>query len=751
MPTSPLPLPASPQAASLNVPQAFAEALRCHEQGRLPEAERLYEAILAVRADHFDALQMLAVVKHAKGQPAEALRLVSQAMTLRRPSPQILLNYGMILHALDRSDEAISSFDQALKQKSKFAEAHNNRGAVLSALGRQDEAIEALRKALTLKSDYADAHYNLGSALRALGRNEEALASFDRALALQPNFAKAHNNRGTALEALNRLSEALAAYGRALELNPEFGEACRNRGRVLLLLDRGDEAIENFTAALRLKPDDPETWYLRGRHLIDLGRTDEAAADLAQALALRPGHAGARIAACMAELAIVYADEAEVRRRRDAYERKLRGARRRRRGRPPQWRPHRRHRRAAAVLARLSGRQRPAAAGDLWRHGPRRRLAHIQAGAAAAAALARRADPRRHRQRSFSSAIRTGRSRSRAGSASSTAAASRSPAITSASRATARPMSPPRCATVSSTARSTSQGGATRSSPTRRTSLIYPGLLMDTHSLQLAAQRLAPVQMTSWGHPETSGLPTLDYFLSSDLMEAPDAQEHYTETLVRLPNLSIYYEPVNTPPEPVTREELGLRESATVFWSAQSLYKYLPQHDDIYARIAKDAGDCQIVFLRHHGGSVTDVVRARLTRAFAAHGLDADRYCAFLPRMTQGKFVAAAGLADIFLDSIGWSACNSALESLAHDLPIVTYAAPMMRGRHSTAILEVLGVPETIGRTPDEVVAIAVRLARNPGERREIVSRMAAEKHRLYFDRAPVAALQDFLERAVRG
>ena len=74
-----------------------------------------------------------------------------------------------------------------------------------------------------------------------------------------------------------------------------------------------------------------------------------------------------------------------------------------------------------------------------------------------------------------------------------------------------------------------------------------------------------------------------------------------------------------------------------------------------------------------------------------------------------------------------------------------------MRGRHSTAILNMLGVPETIGRSPDEVVAIAVRLARHPDERREIVSRMAAEKHRLYFDRAPVVALQDFLERAVRG
>jgi predicted O-linked N-acetylglucosamine transferase (SPINDLY family) len=750
MPTSPLPLPASPQAASLNVPQAFAEALRCHEQGRLPEAERLYEAILAVRADHFDALQMLAVVKHAKGQPAEALRLVSQAMTLRRPSPQILLNYGMILHALDRSDEAISSFDQALKQKSKFAEAHNNRGAVLSALGRQDEAIEALRKALTLKSDYADAHYNLGSALRALGRNEEALASFDRALALQPNFAKAHNNRGTALEALNRLSEALAAYGRALELNPEFGEACRNRGRVLLLLDRGDEAVENFSAALRLKPDDPETWYLRGRHLIDLGRTDEAAADLAQALALRPGHAGARIAACVAELAIVYADEAEVRRRRDAYERKLRAL-------------------AADVAAdRLNGDLIAAIGGQqpfflAYQGGNDRSLQEIYGGMVHGVVSRTFKPAPLPPPPSPGEPIRVGivsahffrhsnwkipikgwlgqfdRSRFKVTGyhLGVTHDGETDVAASLCDRFVHRPLGVAEW-----------RDEILADAPHV---LIYPGLLMDTHSLQLAAQRLAPVQMTSWGHPETSGLPTLDYFLSSDLMEAPDAQEHYTETLVRLPNLSIYYEPVNTPPEPVTREELGLRESATVFWSAQSLYKYLPQHDDIYARIAKDAGDCQIVFLRHHGGSVTDVVRARLTRAFAAHGLDADRYCAFLPRMTQGKFVAAAGLADIFLDSIGWSACNSALESLAHDLPIVTYAAPMMRGRHSTAILEVLGVPETIGRTPDEVVAIAVRLARNPGERREIVSRMAAEKHRLYFDRAPVAALQDFLERVVRG
>jgi len=745
-------MPPLPQAApALNVPQAFAEGLRLHEQGRLAEAEKLYAAVLAARPDHFDALQMLAVVKHAKGELAEALRLISQAMKLRRPSPQILLNYGMILHALSRSDEAVASFDQALKQKSKFAEAHNNRGAVLSALGRQEEAIAALQKAIALKPDYADAHYNLGSALRELGRHEEAIASFDRSLKLRPDFAKAHNNRAASLEALQKFEDALAAYTRAIALDPTFADALKNRGRVLLQLGRGQEAVDAFTTALRLKPDDAETWYLRGRHLIDLGRNDDALADLAQALALKPGHAGARFADCIAELAIVYNDEAEIGRRRAAYERKLRAL-------------------AADVAAdRLSGDLIPAIGAQepfllAYQGGNDRPLQEIYGGMVHAAVSREFAAAPLPPKPAPGERIRLG--------------------IVSAHFFAHSNWKIPIKGWLSQIDRSrfeifgyhlgvtgdgnTEQAAAMCDRFVHRPhdvrgwreeilsdaphALIYPGLLMDTQTLQLAAQRLAPVQMTSWGHPETSGLPTLDYFLSSDLMEAANAQDHYTEKLVRLPNLSIYYEPVNTPPETVTRAELGLRDGATVFWSAQSLYKYLPQHDDIYARIAKDAGDCQIVFVRHHGsGGVTDVVRARLARAFAAHGLDAEQHCVFAPRMSQGKFVAAAGLADILLDSIGWSACNSALESLAHDLPIVTYAAPMMRGRHSTAILNLLGVPETIAATPDEVATIAVRLARNPDLRRGIVARMAANKHRLYFDRAPVAALEDLLEKSVRS
>jgi len=740
-----------PKPPPLNVAHAFEQALRLHHQGRLAEAEPIYAAVLAARPDHFDALQMMALVKLAAGQQAEALRLISAAMALRKPSPQILLNRGLILEALKRYEEAVDSFDQALELKSKFAEAHNNRGAALHSLGRDEEALQSCRKAIAIKPDYADAHYNAGMALRTLGRIDEALKCFDRALALQPNFVKAHNNRGAVLEALNRIDEALACYDRALALAPAFIEARNNRGRVLFGLDRADDAIENFTVALRLNPDDAEAWYQRGRHLLDLSRNDEAAADLARALTLKPNHAEARIAACIAELPVVYSHAGEIALRRAAYEQKLRAL-------------------CSDIDAGLLQGNLVKALGTrqpfllAYQGGNDRALQRIY-GEMIVRNIARHFPP---------------------------APLPPPPA----------PGEPTRVGIVSSFFYSHSNWkipikgwigqldrrrfhvtgyhlGVLHDAQTEAAAglcdkfvhrtldvagwrreiladaphvLIYPGLLMDTSSLQLAAQRLAPVQCNSWGHPETSGMPTLDYFLSSDLMEPPEAQDYYTEKLVRLPNLSIYYEPVAGEPVAVTREELGLRPGATVFWSAQSLYKYLPQYDEVFVRIALAAGDCQFVFLRHFGGAnITRIVRERLDRAFAAAGLRADDYCVFLNRMSQNRFAAVAGLSDVFLDSIGWSGCNSALESLPHSLPMVTLPGPFMRGRHCAAILQMLGVTETIAATVDDYVAIAVRLAKDPAERQALSARIKANRGKVYGDRACIAMLEDFLERAVRS
>jgi predicted O-linked N-acetylglucosamine transferase (SPINDLY family) len=103
------------------------------------------------------------------------------------------------------------------------------------------------------------------------------------------------------------------------------------------------------------------------------------------------------------------------------------------------------------------------------------------------------------------------------------------------------------------------------------------------------------------------------------------------------------------------------------------------------------------------------------------------------------------------LDSIGWSGCNSILESLVHNVPIVTLAGEMMRGRHTAAILDMMEVRGTTARNIDEYVSIAGLLGRNMAKRVELSAEIAEKKHRLYRDRDCIVALEAFLDRAVRS
>ena len=280
--------------------------------------------------------------------------------------------------------------------------------------------------------------------------------------------------------------------------------------------------------------------------------------------------------------------------------------------------------------------------------------------------------------------------------------------------------------------------------------LIFPEIGIDPITLKLAALRLAPVQCTSWGHPTTSGLPTIDYYLSSGLMEPPDADGHYTERLKRLPNLSSYYTPVNMEEKQPDFNLFSRRKDAVVYHCCQSLYKYLPQYDEVFARIARETGNCQFLFSSHPRSDwATDRFRRRISHAFAKFGLSAGDFVVFLPFLDLQSYNALYGLADVFLDPIGWSGCNSALEAISCNLPVVTFPGELMRSRDSFGILTMMEVTGTIASSPDEYVDLAVKLGKDREWRLSISEKIAANKHRVYYDRSCIMALEAFFEKSI--
>jgi len=279
--------------------------------------------------------------------------------------------------------------------------------------------------------------------------------------------------------------------------------------------------------------------------------------------------------------------------------------------------------------------------------------------------------------------------------------------------------------------------------------LIFPEIGMSADVSRLAMLRLAPVQCSSWGHPNTSGFSTIDYFLSSRLMEPENGQEAYSETLVELPNCSVYLEPDIPPAESLAREELGLRDSATVYLCSQYLCKYLPQFDALLVDIAAAVPDSQFVFLQGTKMLIYEALALRIRKAFEAVGLDYEHHVCWLPYLSGERFRGLQQIADVFLDTEEWSGCNTAVEAIHYDLPIVTLPGHWMRGRHCFAFLKQMGLEDTIASSREEYVRLAVRLAIDVEFRKHIVKQIQANKHRLFCDDRAISGLEEFLRDAV--
>ncbi|MDM3859421.1 MAG: glycosyltransferase [Aphanizomenon gracile PMC644.10] len=271
--------------------------------------------------------------------------------------------------------------------------------------------------------------------------------------------------------------------------------------------------------------------------------------------------------------------------------------------------------------------------------------------------------------------------------------------------------------------------------------LVYPEIGMDAPTMQMAGLRLAPVQCAAWGHPVTTGLPTIDYFLSSELMEGQNAQEHYSEKLILLPNIGVSYPKPYIPSVIKTRSDYGLSDDDVIYLCCQAPFKYLPQYDFIVAEIASRVSQAKFVFLRGN------VLKPRLQRAFAAVGLNSEDYCVHLNIPERLDYLMINLLSDVYLDTFTWSGGNTSLEAIACNLPIVTCPGEFMRGRHTDSFLKMIGVTDTIASNEQEYIEIAVRLGLDKPWRRSIAERMSQNHDCLFDDKACVTGLESFYKK----
>ena len=276
--------------------------------------------------------------------------------------------------------------------------------------------------------------------------------------------------------------------------------------------------------------------------------------------------------------------------------------------------------------------------------------------------------------------------------------------------------------------------------------LVYPDIGMDATTYALAFSRLAPVQCTTWGHPETTGLETIDYFVSSEQMESPEAAAHYSERLVKLPSLTLLFRRSELPPQPqaIDRAALGLDPAARLYACPQSIYKFHPDFDAALAGILRRDPLGQIVLIRWAYPHADDLLRKRFARTMPDV---ADRII-FIRRLQQPEFMQFLTLVDVLLDPFPYGGGNSSLEAFSFGVPVVTLPTEFLRGRITQAFCRRLGIDRCVARDVDDYVGIAVRLGTDATFRGQVREQSIAGQPRLFEDASAVRDWEQFLREA---
>lgn len=694
--------------------QLFGDALRAHETGDFAAAAGLYQRALQIVPDRVSVLTNLAAALLKLNQPAQALAHAERALALEHDNVEAWVNAGSAQAGIFRFDAALASFDRALALRPDEPNALLNRAQVLARLQRYDAALIDFERVLALQPNNGGAHAACGHVLLAQGRPDEALRHFERAIALDAGHADAYAGRGDAQRQLLLFDAAVDSYSRAIALAPPFAAAYANRGNLHRVMGEQQLALTDLDTAIRL-----DAASLSSRWLHWLAQLPVIPTSDAQVTASRS--AFAREAVDLQR----WVGNAELRDIDDAV-----GAAQ------PFYLAYQAHnnRELLSTYGKLC-----AGLMARWREGvkppaPRRAKTggKIRVGIVSAYCCdhpvwnaivkgwVEQIDKSHFELRLY----HLGRVVDH-----ETAAAQRH--VTALARG-----GKPLRAWVDLIEGDDNQV------------LIYPDLGMDTLALKLGSLRLAPVQAASWGHPETTGLPTIDYYLSAADFEPPAAQDAYIEQLITLPHLGVYYDAQPVPHETIDLGALGVQPGRPLLVCAGTPYKYAPAHDRVWVDIAQRLPNAQFLFFAHSAApALSEKLCARLSAAFARAGLDMARQVILAPWQTKPRFHAILRAADVYLDTIGFSGFNTAMQAVECGLPVVTHDGQFMRGRLASGILKRLQLGELVARDRAAYVECAARLAQDKAYKGAIRGHIEHSRHVLLRDHEAIDGLQAFLRR----
>ena len=733
----------------MTVAELVTRGMQLLQAGQASEAEQIFISVLAQDAEHLHARFALGIACYQLNKFTAAERNLSASIARHPEFLPAYNNLGLVYKAMEDPGRAITILRRVLEIQPGYVDAIYNLALILADSGDRNEAMQSYRRVIALKPDFFRAHTNLGLLLRAEGDPAAAHRHLDIVAKRYPEDAAAQVNLTLVLTDLARYADAISIGGHAAQLEADNFSVWEALGNAQRLAGDAHNAVTSFERAHALNPDSVELNY-------ELGLAQYAAGDILAGRATlnavgrsRPDWLKVWFTRDLA-LPLLYMSEQHIADSNAGFVAGIENIEARILG-DDQWSveeavaavsgytPFYLHyqgidntqlqRRFGHIVGTVCKRAWPQFADPVpWQplaHGGRLRVGFISAYL------------RRHSvglffgnwicqldaQKIESFVWHTGES---------------SDTVTENIRAHAAHFTH----TVSDV------GALARTIHASRLDiLIFLDVGMHPHSQMLAALQLAPVQCASFGHPVTTGIEGISYFLSADAAEPPNAPQHYTEKLILLPGFAVNY------PRPVVsgQQRTGSLASPrrTLVLCAQPLFKILPHFDRLAARIVREIPGCRLVFFASLWPRVNNAFSERISGALREVGVDPEQTLEILPIVPYAAYLDLLATADVVLDTPGFSGGNSSFDAIAVGAPICSLRGAMLRGRQTSAMLDIVGLSELACESDDDYVRSAVNLASSRDRQKDIYDRLITGGNALFDKVATVRALEVALFRLV--
>ena len=517
--------------------------------------------------------------------------------------------------------------------------------------GERELAAELLGEVVEADPGSAVAANDLGGVLAQTGRVAEAIPAFRRAIELEPGYPEAHNNLANLYQMTGNLEAAVASYQTALRLQPEYAEAYRNLASVLRQMGRTEDAVAALARAVSIQPGYIEAVALlvhQLKHLCDWRMVDELTRRLICAVEDGSGAVNPFVFLTL---------ETTARQQRLCAE---------------QW----------AQATRPAGNE--AARAPVVRE--RITIGYLSA------------DFQEHATTHLISELFELHDRSRF-----------------------RVLGYSYGADDGSAARQRIRESfdvfvdledASHADAAARIRADGVDILVDLKGYttgarpEIMALRPAPILVSYLGYPGRMGMPTMDYILVDRFVAPADQQEHFTETLVHLPDC---YQ-VNDRRRPIaqarSRAEYGLPESGFVFCCFNPPHKITPAVFDIWMRLLERVPGSVLWLLETSAAAIANVRREAEARLKGG-----SERLRFAPSLANAEHLARFAVADLFLDTLPYNAHTLTSDALWGGCPVLTSTGETFASRVAGSILHAAGLPELVTSTLHEYEATALRLA----------------------------------------